>query len=115
MNNFAGQLWLGNLHCAKFIAKMLALNKKRNYKDKEKISEMLYLLTGEIELPPYYYNIHKVCKLHGLKAMPRTDLVLQTLNDHGYKAVKTHFSKIAIKSDAPYKTILEGMRTCSKD
>ncbi|VVC03030.1 tRNA (guanine(26)-N(2))-dimethyltransferase [Candidatus Bilamarchaeum dharawalense] len=103
---FAGPLWLGDLHNKNFLVKMQKLNSKRNYSDKNEISKMLSLMVGEINLPPYYYNIHALCKIQALNPVPQMDVLLKNLIDSGFPAVRTHFSSVSIKTSAPYETIL---------
>ncbi len=105
--DYAGPLWLGELHDKSFIKKMRTLNSKRNYSDHEEIEQMLSLMESEVGMPPYYYNIHHICKLKHLAQLPDMKTIIERLRKKGYKAYRTHFSKVSIKSDAPYKAILE--------
>lgn len=99
--DYAGPLWLGELHNKGFLNKMIALNKKRNYEHKEKIEKTLNLMLGEIGMPPYYYNIHNICKRLHAKLVPKMEDVLKGLRKRGFKAVRTHFSNVSVKTDAP--------------
>ena len=110
--DYAGPLWLGELHDAKFLNKMKSLNKKRNYSEKEEIDGMLSTMENEVEMPPYYYNIHNLCRIFRLGDVPTMKDVLEKIRKKGYRAERTHFSKISIKSDAPFQTIKE-VFTCS--
>ncbi|MDD5171691.1 MAG: tRNA (guanine(10)-N(2))-dimethyltransferase [Candidatus ainarchaeum sp.] len=105
-NDYAGPLWLGELHDPSFIGKMLELNQKRKYADREQMDHMLSLMLGEIGMPPYFYNVHALCKLQQLKSVPKMDDILAKLRKSGHKAVRTHFSPVAIKTAAPYKDVL---------
>lgn len=104
---FAGPLWLGELHESSSIKRMRELNEKRDYSEKEQIGHMLSLMGGEVGMPPYYYNIHKVCKLQRLGDLPKMESVVKMLRKKGYKVARTHFSPTSIKTDAPYRKILE--------
>jgi tRNA (guanine26-N2/guanine27-N2)-dimethyltransferase len=104
--DFAGPLWLGELHDAQFLGKMAALNRKRGYADAEKLAEMLSLMEGEAGMPPYYYNVHELCSMRGLGAVPKMDAVLAKLRQGGFAARRTHFSPVSVKTDAPYKAVL---------
>jgi len=105
--DYAGALWLGELHEKSFIKKMRKLNSKRNYSDQEEIEQMLSLMESEVGMPPYYYNIHHICKLKHLAQLPDMKTIIERVRKKGYKAYRTHFSKVSIKSDAPYGVILE--------
>ena len=107
--DFAGPLWLGELHQKPFLKRMAKLNDRREYSDREAMAGMLSLLEGEIGMPPYYYNIHKMTKLRGKGEIPKMGVILSRLREKGHKAVRTHFSKVSIKTDAPYEEILEAM------
>jgi tRNA (guanine26-N2/guanine27-N2)-dimethyltransferase len=106
---FAGPLWLGELHQKAFLKRMRKLNDKREYADREEISAMLTMLEDEVGMPPYYYNIHKIVKLRGKGVIPKMDLILERIRKRGFKVTRTHFSKVSIKTDAPYEEILEAM------
>lgn len=108
-NDYAGQLWLGELHDAGFIRGMAGLNVEREYADKAEIGRMLGEMETEVGMPPYYYNIHALCKLGRMKSVPTTDHVLKALGSMGHKAYRTHFSPICIKTTAPYDDILRAL------
>jgi len=108
-NDYAGQLWLGELHGADFIRKMAELNVQREYSDKTEIGRMLNEMETEVGMPPYYYNIHALCKIAHMKSVPTTDNVLKALETTGHKAFRTHFSPISIKTAAPYGDILRAI------
>ncbi|MCP4647437.1 MAG: tRNA (guanine(10)-N(2))-dimethyltransferase [bacterium] len=96
----AGPLWLGELHDAETLEKMQELNSQREYKHKEKLHETLELMKGEVGLPPWFYEIHKTCARLNIQPPPKTETLLKNLQDAGFRAVKTHFSPIGIKTDA---------------
>ncbi len=104
---FAGALWLGELHEAEFIRKMAVLNQSRGYADREELERMLSMMENEVGMPPYYYNVHEICALGRLKSVPTMDSVMKALGAAGYRAFRTHFSPVSIKTDAPYPKIRE--------
>jgi len=104
---YAGPLWLGELHDKDFLGRMTGLNQERDYSDKAEMSGMLGLMAKEIGMPPYYYNIHELCKIKGLGAIPKKEAVISSLERSGFRASGTHFSPISIKTDAPVDRILE--------
>jgi tRNA (guanine26-N2/guanine27-N2)-dimethyltransferase len=108
-NDFAGFLWLGELHDAEFIRKMAKLNVQREYADRVEIGHMLSLMETEVGMPPFYYNVHALCKLAHMKSVPTIDHVLKALESMGHKAYRTHFSPICIKTAAPYGDILRAI------
>jgi len=106
--DYAGPLWLGELHNLAFLKKMRKINQKRSYSEKGQIDHMLSLLENEIGLPPYYYNIHALSKLKRTGDVPKIDVIISRLRKN-HKAYRTHFSNVSIKTDALYDTILEAM------
>lgn len=107
--DYAGPLWLGELHQPSFLKKMKKLNEKRDYSDKAEISDMLSMMENEVSMPPYYHNIHVLSKFLRKGQIPKMDVILKRLQDRGYRAGRTHFSKVSIKTAAPYEDILEAM------
>ncbi len=105
--DYAGPLWLGELHDKKFITSMKKINEKRKYEDMEEISGMLEMMENEVGMPPYYYNVHAICKLKKLGRIPNMKELIEKIESKGYKATRTHFSNISIKTDAPYELVLE--------
>ncbi len=105
--DYAGQLWLKDIHDMQFIERMEKLNQEREYSDHEEIKTMLGLLKSEIGMPPYYYNIHALCRMFRVNPLPKMKDVLSRIREKGFKAERTHFSKISFKSDAPFETIRE--------
>jgi tRNA (guanine26-N2/guanine27-N2)-dimethyltransferase len=107
---FAGPLWLGELHEPQTLKKMAAFNKARGYSDKEQIARMLSLMQGEIGMPPYYYNVHDLCKMQKSVSVPKMDAVLEKLKAMGHVARRTHFSPLSIKTAAPYAALLDAIK-----
>ncbi len=103
--SFAGPLWLGELHDRKTIAGMRALNGKREYADKAELEKYLGRMAGEIGMPPFYYDVHQMCRLAGCTSVPKMDAVLASLGKRGYAASRTHFSETSVKTDAPLKAL----------
>lgn len=108
-SDYAGQLWLGELHSPDFLASMIKLNRERGYADKQEIAKMLALLEGEVGMPPYYYNVHTLCRKHGMKAVPPMDVFIKRLAEKGNRVVRTHFSPLSVKTAAPFRDIVEAL------
>lgn len=105
--DYAGPLWIGELHDKKFIEKMKSLNKKRKYLHKEKIEKTLDLMKGEISLPPYYFDLHKLSKIRKKNSIPSISLSLKKLSKKGHKVSRTHFSSNSIKTNAKIEEIMK--------
>lgn len=106
-SEFTGPLWLGELHDISFLRRMTVLNNQRNYSDIVQINKMLSLMEGEVGMPPYYYNVHSMCKRQKCGEVPKLDLILTRIRESGYKAFRTHFSDVSIKSNMPYNELLD--------
>jgi tRNA (guanine26-N2/guanine27-N2)-dimethyltransferase len=110
---YAGPLWLGELHKKEFIERMIALNRKRNYKHKDEIAKKLSLMLGEVDMPPYYYNVHELCSR--LRAnVPKIEILIECLIKKGFRAVRTHFNDVSIKTDAKLEEIEKILRVMCK-
>ncbi|VVB98305.1 tRNA (guanine(26)-N(2))-dimethyltransferase [uncultured archaeon] len=103
--DYAGPLWLGELHERKFLAKMKKLNEKRDYADKKELDKTLDLLIGEAGMPAFYYEMHDLCARLRVERIPRIDEFISELRKKGFRAVRTHFCEKGIKTDAGLKEI----------
>jgi tRNA (guanine26-N2/guanine27-N2)-dimethyltransferase len=108
-NDYAGPLWLGELHNRRFVQGMGWLNGQRAYSDKAEVSKLLALMENEIGMPPHYYNIHELCGMGKLLSVPTMGSVIEKLDASGFKAFRTHFSPVSIKTNAPCGTVREAI------
>ena len=109
ITDYAGPLWLGELDDKKFLQKMLELNKKRNYEHKGEIEKKIKLMLGEINTPPYFYDLHTECHRIKAKNVPKIDEVIKRLEAGGWKAGRTHFAKTGIKTNADIKELKKAL------
>lgn len=100
----AGPLFLGELHHRGFVEKILETIEDSSLKTKEKNMRLLKTCINEINLPPGFYDVHKVCKRLSVSA-PRTKALLKELRSRGYNAVRTHFEPTGFKTNAGIKEI----------
>lgn len=100
----AGPLWLGNIQDKEFIQKMIeeADNKKINT-EKEAL-KLLNKCLEEAAAPTTFFDVHSICKSLKISA-PKFDLILNELEKKGFKAIKTHYNPLGIKSDANIRDI----------
>jgi tRNA (guanine26-N2/guanine27-N2)-dimethyltransferase len=97
----AGPLWRGKIQDADFIGS--AIN---NLGDGNPLAKkLLEVCANEIDAP-MYYDHHKICKRLGA-APEKVDLVVERLRESGWKASRTHFTGVGIKTDANVKDIEE--------
>ncbi|MHA1146951.1 MAG: tRNA (guanine(10)-N(2))-dimethyltransferase [Promethearchaeota archaeon] len=95
-----GPLWIGPLHDELFLNTLLEINSERDLPEKKLINLILNLAKEELRMPYTYYNIHKLCKTLRSSAIPKIQLILDTLRSLGYQASRTHFDFLGIKTDA---------------
>lgn len=103
--DYAGPLWVGELHEKKFLEKMKKINEKRKYADKEEIGKTLDLLIGECGMPAFYYNLHDICGRKKTACVPKIGEAIAKLRKLGFKAVRTHFDERSVKTDAGIREI----------
>jgi len=103
--DMAGPLWLGPIQDRGVIEKALAAMEGSAAQSDRGI-KILQLCKDEIDLP-MYYDQHRLCRK--FKATPGTaeDLV-QGLQSLGWRASRTHFSGVGIKTDASIE-VLRGL------
>jgi tRNA (guanine26-N2/guanine27-N2)-dimethyltransferase len=111
--DYCGQLWLGELHNKSFLEKMIALNEKRKYSDRDELRDMLKLMVGECNMPPYYYNIHTLCKIQKINPIPKLETLIDIIRKSGHSATKTHFSPVSIKTGMPYNKLIAAIKKAS--
>ena len=97
---YAGPLWTGDFCDKAFLKKLIALNEKRNYADKKRISKTLELLVGDQGFPPWFFDVHATADFFGLPAGRRIDDIVEKLRSDGFKATRTHFTPLGIKTNA---------------
>ena len=100
----AGPLWLGPIQDREFIQKMIdeADNKKIN-SEKEAL-KLLNKCLNEAAAPVSFYDVHSICKSLKLSA-PKFELILDELEKENFKAIRTHYNPLGIKSDAGIEDI----------
>ncbi len=112
-SKYAGPLWFGNLHDVSILSKAIVLNSERNYSDKRKLHSLLSIMVGENSFPPFYYQIPYLFKLLKLGEIPSYAKILSELN-RSSRAVRTHFSPTAIKTDLSYKDLFYFLQNMKK-
>jgi tRNA (guanine26-N2/guanine27-N2)-dimethyltransferase len=100
----AGPLWLGPIQDRDLIIKAIA-NIEVSEARSDRAIRLLQLCADEIT-EPMYYDYHKLCRK--FKATPGSaeDLV-ERLRSGGWRASRTHFSGVGIKTDAPFEVLKE--------
>jgi tRNA (guanine26-N2/guanine27-N2)-dimethyltransferase len=105
----SGAMWLGNLHDVPQIRQFIELAKTWDWTSQIRL---LDLMQAEAEMPPYFYTLGEIGK-RGKLDIPKSDYLLQTLRNLGYRASLTHIDREAIKTDADMKTCIQVARSFS--
>jgi tRNA (guanine26-N2/guanine27-N2)-dimethyltransferase len=104
---YAGPLWINEIHDLKLLNEMIALNEEFQYINKKKISKLLNLIKGEIKYPISFYNIHKLSKILKITQIPKLTTIIESIRKKGYSASKTHFDFLSIKTNMDIREIKE--------
>ena len=115
-NNIIGPLWIGPLHDKEFVRGVLDNHLYLNIFDKndQKRAEKLFrIFVEEAEMPPYYFDIHKVCKAIKVSPPP-LEKVMNELSSLGYRVSRTHFSGYSLKTDSSVNILLEVLKTLGR-
>ena len=99
----SGAMWLGKLHDPKHLQSMEATARKLQWNS---IYELLSIMIAEADLPPYFFTLREIGKRGKLDIPPRS-LLIEALQNRGYRASVTHINSEAIKTDADIHTCIE--------
>lgn len=124
---FAGRLWLGKLWDRELIKGMIKMlsgvqgsikgSNQSGSEDKDKksstiwdrgLKQFLELLLAESGVNTTgFYDMHAFCRAHSIQPLPKIETVITRLKKAGFRAARTHFSPIGIRSDAGVEEIME--------
>ena len=65
---------------------------------------------GEIGMPLFYYNIHEIASKTGKGGVKKFDAFIDLIKEKGFKAVRTHFNVLGLKTNAPEEKLIELMK-----
>lgn len=100
----AGPLWLGDIQNLKFIQEMIDEVENKKINTEKETLKLLNKCIGEAGAPVTFYDVHKICKNLKVSA-PKFDLILEELEKYGFKAIKTHYNPLGIKSECSIEDI----------
>lgn len=102
-----GAIYLGDIWEKSFVEKVRERLKSRGFV-KEK--EVVDLIKKEIETKAvFYYNIHKLSKIAKTNP-PKLEKIIAYLQKLGFKASRTHFDPLGIRTSANYEEILKALK-----
>lgn len=96
-----GPLWLGSLADLEFLSKLSSdINKYSWLQTIRRISSLLDLIIQESQIDrPFFYRIDTLSRISKIN-MPSREKLIECLRSIGYRATRTHFDNIGIKTDA---------------
>jgi tRNA (guanine26-N2/guanine27-N2)-dimethyltransferase len=103
-NQKIGPLWMGEIGNKKIIKKIIPYIFLKQFKSKYELLKLLELLEKESNAKPFFYSSDKIAS-NLKKTTPKLDYIFKKLNQKGYYAIKTHFSEMGFKTDAPLNEI----------
>ncbi|MHA1341251.1 MAG: tRNA (guanine(10)-N(2))-dimethyltransferase [Promethearchaeota archaeon] len=106
---YSGFLWLGNLHSKIYQREIYdkifnfsieeEKKLKKTFRSINRIKKYLIRSNKEDEFPPYYYSVDKIADLIN-KSVFSMDKFINNLKNKGFKATRTHFDPMGVKTDA---------------
>ncbi|MHA1490803.1 MAG: tRNA (guanine(10)-N(2))-dimethyltransferase [Promethearchaeota archaeon] len=109
--DFAGPLWLGELHDETFLKELIIQNNNSDYQNEKRINKVLNFALDELNMPVSYYNIHKLCQNLKLQNIPKIVVLLNSIKQKGFVASRTHFDPLAIKTNMDIDSIKQFLKT----
>ncbi|MEM7593297.1 MAG: tRNA (guanine-N1)-methyltransferase, partial [Cyanobacteria bacterium P01_A01_bin.83] len=98
----SGAMWLGQLHNRHQLQRSIILAQQWNWK---KVVQLLNLMQGEIDFPPYFYTLQSIGK-RGKLDLPKRSHLIQALQQAGYQAAANHIEPQAIKTNAKMEDLI---------
>ncbi|MBW3015207.1 tRNA (guanine(26)-N(2))-dimethyltransferase [Candidatus Woesearchaeota archaeon] len=94
-----GPLWSGDLFDSELISEIKSGN------------NLVQLIKQESRIKSaFFYDIHQLCKKHKLR-IPKKDCILNLLKEKGYTYSETHFNVHAIKSEIPFRELINLLKS----
>ncbi len=109
----AGPMWLGPLWDKEFCSKIRDEIGERELHNRRMIHQMMVLIVEEAKAPMTYYVVDKICDKFNLP-IPSLSKIFAELRGLGFKAVATHFSSRAIRTDASATVLRETVAKLAK-
>lgn len=100
----AGPLWLGEIQDIRTIDQAVFLVDEEN----KSARKLLDVCRNEVD-SPMYYDHHRLCRRLGITPK-KVDQLVEALRDSGWKASRTHFTGVGIKTDAGVEDVEEILR-----
>jgi tRNA (guanine26-N2/guanine27-N2)-dimethyltransferase len=115
--NYGGPLWIGKLHNDEFLnecEEILETTEQKIIPTKKKLLKILKMMKEENDLPPGYYDLHKICDRETIP-IARTSTIMEKIQEKGYKVSRTHIEPHGIKSNIDIVQLKEILSILSKN
>jgi tRNA (guanine26-N2/guanine27-N2)-dimethyltransferase len=103
-NQKIGPLWMGETGNKKILKNILSYVFKKKLNTKYKLVKLLDLLEGESDALPFFYKTDNIAS-YLKKSTPNMKYLFQKLHEKNFYAIKTHYSDISFKTNAPIEEI----------
>ena len=104
--DYAGPLWIGEIHNEDFIDELSNLIEKTQLRNKKRITKLLNIIKDEIGMPISYYNIHKLCQILKIPMIPKLEKLIDGIKEKGCVCSRTHFDFLSIKTNLSIENIM---------
>jgi tRNA (guanine26-N2/guanine27-N2)-dimethyltransferase len=109
--DYAGPLWLGKIFDKEFCENMEKEAQHIRLGCRAKVLKILALIRGEVDGPPTYYVINKLCDKLAIP-VPSVKKVLKALREESFQACLTHFNFNGVKTNASAIKMKEILKSC---
>lgn len=104
---FAGKFYTGKLFNNDFLNSINKKLEEEKYHLSKETKKILQTMCKESKINlPYTFNLHSLSKKFKIKLI-RTERLIGLLNEKGFKASRTHFNPLSIRTNASVKEIVE--------
>ncbi|MGB9756563.1 MAG: tRNA (guanine(10)-N(2))-dimethyltransferase [Candidatus Bathyarchaeales archaeon] len=107
--DYAGPLWLGKIFDKNFCENMEKEAQDMTLGCKAKVMKILALIKDEVDGPPTYYVINKLCDKLAIP-VPSVRKVLNALRERGFQACPTHFNFNGVRTNASVMEIMNVLK-----
>ena len=109
----SGPMWIGELADDVFVTDMINFCETRYPYGESRIVNLLRLVRDEVNLPPTFFNIDRLCSRLGMESLAAENII-NALTESNFMAVRTHFDNRGVKTNAPISRMNEILRSMSK-
>lgn len=106
----AGPMWIGSIQDPEFVTQTAETMEEHKNSISRRTKLMLNLITQESSIQEFYLDIHQMCDIYSWPP-PKQDDVIKSLEERGYKCVRSHFKPTAIRTNATVKEVVKVIKS----